>query len=200
MAIAKRKITVDTRGPIPQKSGVYGPLTRPYLEDVRVIARMIVGRIAVTEYLENGETRKLTVKDIPELTADAPKVLPQNRVVVEERNSVQELVEQKKQEALEARNEELKKAQVSVNNDDQESTKEDLVEGDVQVEKDPQPVVQKSLKLAGQAPLQTTRVLSLCQGDQTHGKYGKGGPQGNREQSHEQMGGHHALRRSLRLR
>ncbi len=104
----KRLITIETRGPIPQKNGIYGPISRPYLEDVAVISRMIIGRIKVREHLDNGETRILTVKDIPEITANAPKVIKENRVVVDERNEVQKLAEQRKAEILAAQQEKLK--------------------------------------------------------------------------------------------
>lgn len=93
-----RLITVETRGPIAQKSGIVGPLLQPYLEDVRVIARMVVGRVKVREHLENGDTRLLSVKDIPELTAEAPKVLRPNGLQKKELADAQRIIKQNKQE------------------------------------------------------------------------------------------------------
>lgn len=106
-----RKITIESRGPIAQKSGIHGPVTVPYLEDVRVIARMIVGRVSVVEHLTDGATRKLTVKDIPELTAEAPKVIPQNKLVKQEKTELEQLVKAQQEKALVETQEKLEKAQ-----------------------------------------------------------------------------------------
>ena len=97
--MTKRLITIDSRGPIPQKGSVYGPITKPYLEDVRVIARMLVGRIAVTEHTDDGGKRALTIKDIPELTAQAPRIIKPNVLEQKDRSALIELAEKKKQEA-----------------------------------------------------------------------------------------------------
>lgn len=126
--MSKRLITIDSRGPIPQKSGVQGPITRPYYEDVRTIARMIVGRIVVTEHLADGAKRTLTVKDIPALTADAPKVLKANPLAQAERTAVQELAEQKKQELLAAKEAELEAARKEVAEKNNAGTEEGTVE------------------------------------------------------------------------
>lgn len=98
-----RKITIETRGPIRQKSGVVGPITIPYLEKVSIISRMIIGGVKVIEHLENGETIQLGTKHLKELNANA-KIIKENRIQTMDRGRIGEQV-QAEQERLAAKKE-----------------------------------------------------------------------------------------------
>ena len=100
MAKVTRLITIETRGPIPQKSGIAGPINQPFREDVRVIARMVMGKIAVREHLENGDTRLLSIRDLPELTAEAPAVLPRHQAIKDEMSRAQKVLKEQKEKEL----------------------------------------------------------------------------------------------------
>lgn len=50
----KKKIKVLYRGPIYEKGGIYGPITTPYLEDVKTISRFLLSGKKVSEVLDDG--------------------------------------------------------------------------------------------------------------------------------------------------
>lgn len=57
----KKKITIDTTGPLSVKGGVSGPIDIPYYEDVEVIGQMIMHRYKVYEHLSDGTKVALNV-------------------------------------------------------------------------------------------------------------------------------------------
>lgn len=61
--VKKKRITIETSGPLYIKGGVRGPIEIPYLEDVNVIGRMITCGYKVTEHLSDGRKVTLTVQN-----------------------------------------------------------------------------------------------------------------------------------------
>ncbi len=122
--MSKRKITIETRGPIRFKSGVVGPITVPYLEEVGLIARMVVAGIKVVEHKENGDKVLLGTKDLKDLTANT-KVIKENRLQAAERTGLQNRLheEQQKVQAAKAEKLEAAKAELAGN----EPKKEEVV-------------------------------------------------------------------------
>lgn len=57
----KKKITIETSGPLRIKGGIRGPIEIPYLEDIAIIGKMIMSGYKVTEHLSDGTTVKLDV-------------------------------------------------------------------------------------------------------------------------------------------
>lgn len=107
MSKTTRLITIETRGPIPQKNGISGPIKQAYNEDVRVIARMVMGKIAVREHFEDGDSRLLVIRDIPELTATTPAILPRNEGIKKEMARSQQVIREQKEADLAAAKEKI---------------------------------------------------------------------------------------------
>lgn len=114
---SKRKITIETRGPIPQKSGIVGPITVPYLEETALIIRMIIGGIKVVEHKPNGEKAALTSRDLKDLNATV-KVIKENRLQTSERTALQQMAlkEQERLAATNAERLEAAKAEIAAKN------------------------------------------------------------------------------------
>lgn len=89
------KVTVLTVGPIFEKSGVIGPLTTPYLEDVGIVSRMVMGGKTVMHYAEGQEPKQLTVQDIRKLTI-GNRVIPNNELQAADIKRIQAIADGKK--------------------------------------------------------------------------------------------------------
>lgn len=108
MSNDKIKITVETAGPIYEKSGIIGPLTHPFLEERGVVARMIMNGKKVVEHLEDGETKVLTVRDARSLSI-GQRVIANNKLQEDELKKI-EAIGAKKKKDDEAREAAVQKA------------------------------------------------------------------------------------------
>jgi hypothetical protein len=77
MRVNKKLIKILSRGPIYEKNGVYGPITVPYVENVRTIFLMLRGGKFIVEVLPNGEEVKLTISNFDQsLLGNVEKIEP----------------------------------------------------------------------------------------------------------------------------
>lgn len=61
--VKKKKITIETAGPLRIKGGIRGPIEIPYMEEISVIGRMITSGYKVIEHLSDGRKVQLTVQN-----------------------------------------------------------------------------------------------------------------------------------------
>lgn len=76
----KKKIKILYRGPIYEKGSIYGPITTPYLEDVRTISRLLLSGKKVVEVLDGGIELEL---DLNNFNIDNSTPQPVEEVVTE---------------------------------------------------------------------------------------------------------------------
>lgn len=78
--VSTKKIKVNSRGPIRELSGIYGPIITPYIESVRTIASMIKSGKEVIEVLNNNTEVVLSLENYnfdlntPTTQMNAPEV------------------------------------------------------------------------------------------------------------------------------
>lgn len=61
--VKKKKITIATAGPLRIKGGIRGPIDIPYMEQVSVIAQMLMNKYKVYEHLADGTKVLLTLQN-----------------------------------------------------------------------------------------------------------------------------------------
>ncbi len=63
MRVTTKMIKILHNGPIYEKSGIFGPIRTPYMEDVQTIFRLLSGGKKVVEVLSNGKEVELNVSN-----------------------------------------------------------------------------------------------------------------------------------------
>ena len=63
MNIQRKNIIIDYRGSIKELSGIYGPITRPYMERIQTIMELLRGGKRVTEVLADGSKVELNYEN-----------------------------------------------------------------------------------------------------------------------------------------
>ncbi len=77
--IKAKKITISTAGPILPKGGIQGPIRSPYLENIDVIASLIMGGYSVNEVLRDGTELPLNLTNFDrdnDVPVDKPTPVP----------------------------------------------------------------------------------------------------------------------------
>lgn len=110
-------ITIPHTGPIYPKSGIFGPIETPYVEDVSVIGTLLMKNYPVIEHKENGEQVELTLSNFDN---GAIKVVEHTEVVDAPKAPVEEV---EKEEAPAAPVEEEKEADVQIQSNQQKQNK-----------------------------------------------------------------------------
>lgn len=108
----KIRITIDTPGPIYQKNGVIGPITKPFLEDANLVVRMVMAGVKITRHDEGQQPKPITVRDVHALTIGT-RVINDNKLQEIERAQIEKIAERKKQN-VEKRDENVKKAEAKI--------------------------------------------------------------------------------------
>lgn len=103
-------ITIETAGPVYEKSGIIGPITKPFLEDKGTVVRMVMNGIKVVQHPEKGEgePKLLKVSDVRALTIGS-RVIANNKLQEVELKRIEKIAESK-QKDIETRDEKVKKA------------------------------------------------------------------------------------------
>lgn len=89
--LKKKKITVETSGPLRVKGGIRGPIEIPYMEEISTIGRMVVAGYKVTEHLSDGTKIKLTIQNYNKENGDGDL-----RTVIETVRSAHQIVKNTK--------------------------------------------------------------------------------------------------------
>lgn len=59
----RKKITIESNGPISLYGGVYGPISNPFFETIRNIAMLVSSNVKVSEVLLSGEKVPLSLSN-----------------------------------------------------------------------------------------------------------------------------------------
>lgn len=73
--VTKKKIVIDTKGPLSLKGGISGPIEIPYYENITIIGKMIMRGYKVFEILNDGSKVRLTLTNYNvELNPSSPSI------------------------------------------------------------------------------------------------------------------------------
>lgn len=103
-------ITIETAGPVYEKYGIIGPITKPFLEDKGTVVRMVMNGIKVKQHSEKGEgePKLLKVSDVRSLTIGT-RVIADNKLQEAELARIKQIAD-KKQKDVESREEKVSAA------------------------------------------------------------------------------------------
>lgn len=127
--MAKTKlITIPHVGPIYPKSGIFGPIETPYVEDISVIGTLLMKNYPVIEHREDGEQVELTLANFDngaiKVVEHVEEAAPVEPAPAKEEEEVQPPAEEEKQEEPEV------KAQAQANHQKNKKNKKNRPQAD----------------------------------------------------------------------